>query len=385
MYESVMEHFGYDATTAHSREWPEGETLRVTLERTLHKLAYMLACVPPLDCFSNVCPPDLRPKEARVVEAGNLAGEFVDDGEWLRAYVHRGTICESSVSLQVNGEGYEIATSEISSLYFGEDAEGRMWFSSRPRLLTQCLRVERVQETMSYSKCRPHSDSTPLDPDLPSGVSALYLTGGFRSAVLASILAPKHLRERDAPMLAYCAAYSRKETEAARTVAKLYGLDLRVVYLSPFLDIDRAVRDAQTFDPPTVYRLHTLNALAAAAREDGVDTVFTGEGHSERIWSPLKQRFGEHSVGLTVRMPYLRRGVTVGDHPDVPKLTPESPREMLHEQRIRAVAFCDDTEYEHVPPRSLEERWLRAVYRRIFGEHMETCVDRLTRKKMNLL
>ena len=332
----------------------------------------MLVCIPPLDCFSNVCPPDLR--VARVVDAGNLAGDHVDDGEWLRAYVHRGTTCESCVALQVNGKGYKITTSEISSLYVGEDAEDRLWFSSRPRLLTHCLHVKRIQETMSYSKCRPDSECTPLNPELPSGVSALYLTGGIRSAVLASILGPKHLLERDASMLAYCAAYSRKETEAARTIATLYHMDLRVVYLSPFLDIDRAVRDTQTFDPSTVYRLNTLNALADAAREDGVDTVFTGEGYHERIWSPWKQKFGEHSVGLTVRMPYLRRGVVVGDFPDVPKLSPESPREMLHEQRIRAVAFCDDAEYEHVPPRSLEERWLRAVYRRIFGRtHGSLC------------
>ena len=323
----------------------------------------MLVCIPPLDCFRNVCPADLP-----IRAPGIAAHDF--DASTRTARVLRGTRCETRVSVR-DGD-ILVSTSDFSTLFRGVDAEQHIWFSSRPRLLAHCIDIEAVHANIPLLQR--------ITPDLYIGVedplhTAVYLTGGFHSAVVARLCAEQRVRH------AYCAVYADEQVEPARRVANQYGLDLRIVWIDPHIDVHAAVRDAETFHPPTVRRLHALNALAAVAIEDDIQTVFTGE-HAEMSWTS-KRRLGMHSRGLEVRMPLLRRTLDCDDlrtrFADVEWSHVNPPRKMLQLQRIRAIGFCGqpDSELRISPDGDIyyEEQWLRAIFRRTFGEHLEACVE----------
>ena len=82
-------------------------------------------------------------------------------------------------------------------------------------------------------------------------------------------------------------------------------------------------------------------------------------------------------------MPLLRRTFDCDDlrvrFADVEWSHVNPPRKMLQLQRLRAIGFCGQPESElHVNPDGdiyYEEQWLRAIFRRIFGEHLEACVE----------
>ena len=260
----------------------------------------------------------------------------------------------------------------FSTLFRGEDAEQRIWFSSRPRLLAHCIDIEAVHANIPLlQRITPDLDFDVKDPQH----AAVYLTGGFHSAIVARLCAERRVRR------AYCAVYSDDAVDPAQRVATRYGFDLRIVWLDPHIDVHAAVRGAETFHPPTVRRLHALNTLAAVAIEDGIQTVFTGE-HAETWWAS-KRRLGMHSRGLDVRMPLLRRTFDCDDlrtrFADVEWSHVNPPRKMLQLQRIRAIAFCGmpESELRLSPDGDIyyEEQWLRAIFRRTFGAHLEACVE----------